>query len=757
MSTFSRIRTVLLAAGIAVLEAGALFAQDPAPPPAAAPRGPIQVQRAAGSIEVDGALDDAGWQGAVQVEDFLETNPGENIPPPVKTVAYLTYDDRYFYVAFDLHDPDPKSIRSRLGERDTLSVGFDYVSVILDTRNSQQTGFMFIVNADNVQADANSDDATGEDPSLDLYWDSATRVTDHGWAVEMRIPYSSLRYDDADPQTWGIHLYRNYPRDFRHQILSTVLPRGSTCFICHARKLTGLAGLPSGNHLVLAPYASGRQSSFPSAGLGSSLESDGEDWDAGMDVKWTPSADTALDATINPDFSQVESDVAQISANERFALFYPERRPFFLEGLELFATPMTAVYTRSITAPRWGARATGERGRTSYTFLVTEDRGGGSVIIPGVETSAFAPQDFESTAVIGRARYNFGRSFASFLVTGREIDGGGHNRVLGPDLLWSPTPYDEVKGQFLYSQTQDPDRPDLFPGWTGGEMEDHALLLDWTHRTRIWDWNLNFQDLGEEFRADLGFVPQVGIRDAHFGGGRAFWTEGLIRKVRPFVSFRDVRDEEGDPVQNWNSGGIELGGAWNSFLTVHYLNGEVRVQGRLLPAETTTVHLEMNPPGFVEQFGFNVQLGDEPDVLGVRPGKGGFGEAHATVRATRHLELALNYSRRWSDLDESVDAGERLFTAEVARVKATYTFTSRAFLRVIAQNELFRSDPSLYSFPLPRRDELFSSSALFAYQLNWQTVLYVGYGDDRSYAFATDRLEPAGRELFFKISYAFQR
>ena len=157
-------------------------------------------------------------------------------------------------------------------------------------------------------------------------------------------------------------LYRNYPRDFRYQMFNIRLPRGGNCFICRGTTSTGLAGLPSGGHLVVAPYVDRpSRRRRPRDGLGTPLgERAGAKADGGLDVKWMPTASTAVDATINPDFSQIESDVAQIAANERFALFFPEKRPFFLEGIELFATPIQAVYTRTITSPRWGVRATGK-------------------------------------------------------------------------------------------------------------------------------------------------------------------------------------------------------------------------------------------------------------------------------------------------------------------------------------------------------------------------------------------------------------
>src|SRR5262249_18006926 len=243
-------------------------------------------------------------------------------------------------------------------------------------------------------------------------------------------------------------------------IFSAMLPRGGNCFICRANVLTGLEGLPKGGRLIVAPYATLKQESTAPT-PGAPLESGPVKFDGGGDIKWTPNENNAVDAAINPDFSQIESDVAQITANQRFALFYPEKRPFFLEGIELFSTPVQAVYTRTITAPRWGARATGKLGGTAYTVLVTEDKGGGSVVIPRTNGSTFADHDFRSFAGIARVRQDLGRSFVSVLATDREIEGGGHNRVIGPDFQWRPGKDDTVTGQLLFSNSLTPNRPDL--------------------------------------------------------------------------------------------------------------------------------------------------------------------------------------------------------------------------------------------------------------------------------------------------------
>jgi hypothetical protein len=728
---------------------------------------PLNIPRASGPIEVDGRLGDPGWEGAARVETFYETNPGDSIEPKVKTVAWLTYDDRFFYAAFDFSDPDPQSIRAPLGDHDDLASSTDYGGVALDTRNDGKTAFEFFANPRGIQYDAITNDTSGEDPSPDFYWDSAARITPTGWTLEIRIPFSSLRYTSAPVQTWGILLYRNRPRDFRYQMFNRKLPRGSSCFICHEQKITGLTGLPSGNHLVLAPYATAERQSLPAGPqgtIGTPLADRPVHAEAGLDAKWTPNANTAIDATLNPDFSQVESDVAQIAANQRFALFFPEKRPFFLEGLELFSTPIQAVYTRTITSPRYGVRSTGEVGGILYTALVAEDRGGGSVVLPGPVASNLADQDFSSRVAIGRGRKDFGNSFASFLVTDREIAGGGHNRVLGPDFQWRPNGDDTVSGQLLVSRSLTPDRPDLAAEWDGRSLGSRAGYLNWSHSTRTWDWTLQYLDIGDEFRADLGFLPQVGVRDSTAVLGRSFFAEsGPFRRIHPYLRLRDTEGTAGGLLLRSLDPGFELQGFWNSFISVEHRTDRVWTGSRLVDAGYFVTTVQMSPSLRVSDLSLNLTAGDDVDFANQRPGRGVTLAAQTTVRPTDHLTLQLNGSRRWLDVSPAGggvlgDRDARLFTAEVARVKATYTFTSRAFLRLIAQRVRTVRDLGLYDPALgfAHREEGVTGSALLSYKLNWQTVLFLGYSDDRALA-VDDRLAPAGREIFLKVSYAFQR
>ncbi len=726
---------------------------------AQAPEAPITIHRAPGPITIDGDLSDPGWQGATRVETFWETRPGDNVPAKLRTVGYLTYDDKALYAAFECDDPDPKAIRAPYLDRDAVSSDTDYAGIILDTRHDRRTALEFLANPRGVQYDASQDDSSGnEDTSIDLFWDSAGKINDHGWTLEIRIPFSSLRYDSKSQIVWGIQLYRNRNRDTRYQYFSNHLPRESNCFICHERDLVGLEGLPGGGHITAAPYVTATEQGHRTDGndLNSRWTNRPARGNGGLDVKWTPNANNAVDATINPDFAQVESDVAQISTNQRFALFYPEKRPFFLEGLDLFSTPIQAVYTRTITSPRWGIRDTAKIGSTNYTVLVTEDRGGGSVTVPGPQSSTLVDQDFSSFAGIGRVRQDFGRSYVSFLATDREVEGTGYNRVFGPDFQYAPNDVDQVKGQFLYALSQAPDHPELFAGWTGQHVSGHAAYASWDHSVRHWETYVEYRDVSDGFRADDGYVPQVGYREVKPQAFLKFYPENsFFIRLQPLVVEDYTVDTSGNTLRQRFFPGFSFEAKKSIQGEVDYLFSSERVGTVLIPKKFWSISLQLAPSKIFGQVSVNGEIGDEIDYANARPGNGGAFTLDARIQPEQHLELRLDEAFSW--INETL-AGERrrLFTAVVHRLKATYNFTNRAFLRGIVQYVRSDQNPSLYTASTPARQGTLSSSLLFAYKLNWQSVLFLGYGDDS----AIDdqyRWRRQDRQLFMKISYAFQR
>jgi hypothetical protein len=743
----------ILALALLLVSASVVSAEETTTVPA-----PLPLPRLSVPITLDGDPSDAAWESAARIDTFYETVFGDNRVPTVKTTMWLAYDDHAFWVGIRCEDPEPGKIRAPFVDRDNVLGDQDNVAVFIDARNDRRSAQEFRVNPRGVQGDALFNDANfNEDFSPDFFYETKARITSFGWTAEMRIPFSTLRYPKADPQTWGILLWRNYPRAYRYAIYSSPIPRDANCSICLSRSLTGLTGLPSAGHLVVAPYASAQgvaSADAPGRPLGSSRTTGR----AGADLKWNPNADTTLDATANPDFSQVEGDVAQIAVNNRFALFFPEKRPFFLEGVDLLDTPIQAVYTRTITAPRWGARATGKVGPNAYTVLLTQDQGGGSVILPGATASDLAPQDFHSLVGIGRWRRDVGRSFVGMLYTGREISGGGHNRVIGPDLQWRPTARDTITGQLLLSDTQTPRRTDLTSAWTGDTLRSHGAVLSWGRQTQTVDWFLRGHDFGEGFRADSGFVPQVGYRDGYGEVGYSLFPKhGLFARLRPYAFVLDAVDRHGALVNRRIGPGVNFNGRKNLTGFAGINIDRVRIGSELLSRTQVVGSASIDPSRRLPRIGVNWTLGGDVDVANVRTGRGGELSAFATLRPTDHLQLNLNTDVGWLSVDAGGAGGRaRLFTAQVQRLKATYNLSARSFLRVIGQYVTTRRDPLLYAFEVQRHDAGFSGSALFSYRLNWQTALYLGYGDERALD-AADHLGRTERQLFAKLSYAFQR
>ena len=686
----------------------------------------LSIQRIDGGITIDGDLSENAWTSALRLEQFVEYWKSDNTAPPATTVAFLAYDGAAVYVGFRADDPRPGAIRAPYVDRDKVLGDQDYVAVLIDTQNDRRSAIAFRVNPRGIVADSVVNDANGvEDFAPDFYFEAVARPTETGWTAEMRIPLSSLRYPASDPQTWGVILMRNYPRDYRYIMANTPIPKGSGCFVCHASALSGLEGLPSGAHYTLAPYTSAGQEDAEGA--------ESTDTNVGFDLKWNAGARLTIDATVNPDFSQVESDVPQISTNTRFALSVPEKRTFFLESVDLLATPLKAVHTRSINAPAWGMRATGQSGATAYTLLVGEDRGGGTLILPGVEGSKSIVQDYRSQVLIGRVRRTFGKSFGAFLVSAREMDGGGHNRVIGPDFLWMLNGKDRIVGQLLLSSTENPNRPDLDPALDGSSATGYASRLLYTRDANRYDLWSNSFDHSDTFRADNGFMPFVGGRGTYNEVGLRFYPKRFLSYLRPYLG--------GGLETTWRAilPGAYFQGKWGSegWVTFHVREAE-RVNGEWIGASFVDFTLRGNPWRVLPMLQLEGKLGERIDYATATTGRGGMLALTTAVRPTDHLQVEWKTSQEWI---------EDVYTAQVNWLKTTYTFTPRSLVRLIAEHSASERDGA--------KDANLGVSGLYGYRLNWQTTFFVGYGDAQE--LRGEVYERHAKSVFAKISYAFQR
>jgi hypothetical protein len=392
----------------------------------------------------------------------------------------------------------------------------------------------------------------------------------------------------------------------------------------------------------------------------------------------------------------------------------------------------------------------------SYTLLATGDAGGGTSIIPGPSESTLVDQPAGSTVLIGRMKYAFGRNYVGLLTTDREMrDGQGFNRLAGPDFQWRPTNDDSINGQFLLTGSQLPNRTDLDGSLDGRSLSGGASWLGWNHNTRHLDATGGYRDFASGFRADAGFVPQVGYRAANAGGGWTVRPSGLIRRERSFVNVERQADHNGGLIQQTVEIGAGMDTRLGGFLQFRYLDDRIGTGGFTFPRRRFAYAVSVNPSRHIAQIGVNGTVGEEVDFANSRPGRGSTINASATLNPSDHLELTGLWNVRWVDV-QPAGPYQRLFDAQVSRLRATWSFNAHAFIRLIAQYVSTTQDPSLYIDTVDRRSADLTGSALFAYKINWQSVLFVGYGDDRQVD-DTHGLTPVGRQLFVKISYAFQR
>jgi hypothetical protein len=344
-------------------------------------RSPFRIPRASSEVGVDAVLDEPAWDEALRLELPYEVWPADNAEASARTEALLTYDVSKLYVAFRAYDAHPDRIRARLSDRDRAFQD-DFVGIVLDTFNDERRAFEFFVNAAGVQMDLVKDDISGrEDSSWDAIWDSAGRVTEDGYVVELSIPYTSLRFQRQDgDQVWGVDLVRIHPRDLRRLYAMNQRDRDVNCYLCQVSKLVGFEGATPGRNLEITPTVTAIRTdvapdhkvdpSDPSSDTRRfsqrGLDTGEADYDPGITVKWGMTPNLTLSGTVNPDFSQVEADVGQLNVNQTFALFFPEKRPFFLEGADFFQTPLRATPWASSwrrTSPR-RCSSRGVRART---------------------------------------------------------------------------------------------------------------------------------------------------------------------------------------------------------------------------------------------------------------------------------------------------------------------------------------------------------------------------------------------------------
>lgn len=714
-----------------------------------------RIPRADAPIRIDGVLDEEVWQRGLVLHVDNEIDPGKNVPAPVSTVAYLTYDDDHLYIAFRADDPDPKSIRAHLADRDT-PFRDDWVGIMVDTFNDERAGYEFFVNPLGVQMDlalneVSSDDE--EDAAWDAIWSSAGKIDERGYAVEIAIPFSSLRFQRSEgEQTWGLTPFRSYPRSRRHQIIGNTINPDDNCLLCQVPKISGFTGATPGRNLEFDPTLTAsrtdRRQGFP----GGSLEAGDPEADLGLTARWGITPNLTFSGAVNPDFSQVEADAAQLDVNTQFALFFPEKRPFFLEGSDYFDTYLNVVHTRTVADPAWGVKLTGKEGRSGFGLFVTQDDVT-NLLLPGSQRSRSASLDLTTTDAVLRYRRDLGdTSDVGLVVTHREGE-GYRNSVYGADSLWRPTATDRVRVQVLESQTEYPDAFAAGNGLRQGAFDGRAIRAGYAHDTQDWNWYGRYEKIDPGFRADMGFLPQVGY-SMKLAGLERRWqgdTDDWYTRIFTGIDWNRSEEPDGTVLEDELEAWTGMSGPMQSFFFVDLGRREQTWNGVSFDQRFYYAEFEIRPTGALF-FHIGASFGDAIDFANTRPADEIEITPSLTWNVGRHLQLGLDHVFQRLDVE-----GGRLLDANLTQLRTVYQLNIRTFVRAIFQYEDLARNPELYLNPVSKGEEQLFTQLLFSYKLNPQTVLFLGYSDNSTGSEIEQRtidLTRTDRTLFFKVGYA---
>ncbi len=716
-------------------------------PAVSAPQAPIRYQfrRAAEPVRVDGELDEMVWQGPATLELRYETRPADNGPAPVATAFWIAYDDRFFYFAARAEDPEPERIRARFSDRDNAFAD-DFVGLVLDTFHDQRRAFEFFVNPLGVQMDMVQNDVTGEeDETWDALWFSAGRITATGYQVEAAIPLSSLRFPPREgAQVWGIDAIRIWPRDHRYRLGLVRLDRNRDCYLCQAAELEGLQGVRPRRDIELDPTLVAARTDRRGEGTGET------EIDPGLTARWGLTPHLTLHAAVNPDFSQVEADAQQLDVNTQFALFFPEKRPLFLEGADLFSTRINAIYTRNLADPRWAAKLTGKVGATGLGLIVAEDEVT-NLLFPSSEGSALGSIPDSNVASILRFRRDLPLPGSTFglLYTGRE-GGDYHNRVAGFDLFLRPARGHAARVEALFSSSAYPDAIAAEFAQPRGRFSGHGLRAAYSFNSAAWTAYAIYEDRARDFRADLGFIPRVDFRTGVVGGERIIQGDGgrWFNEIRVGADFDQTWNQRGDLLERETEAWLTYRGPREIYVDLRPVLRRTVLSGMALDERAFGFYAE-GRPGRSLYLSLGGTIGDAIDFANVAEATGYRLDPGLRLDLGRHLRLQLNHSSERLE----VARGE-LFRAELTRLNANYQFGLRTAVRLVSQYLAVDRQPELYREAVPRRTRRFGNQLLLSWKLSPQTVAFAGYSD---ISLGDDRVDlvRSARTFFVKLGYAW--
>jgi hypothetical protein len=791
---------------------------------------PVNITRFEKSPIINGVLDDEAWQHAALLKDFYQIRPGDNIAPSKPTEVLLGYDDKFLYIAFRAYDEADK-VRANVAKRDQI-FDDDYVGIYLDTYNDQRKAYELFFNPLGIQADGILTEGRGEDFSVDLVMESKGALTDKGYSVEIAIPFKSLRYEAGKNRLWGVHFLRVIKRFNGEQSSWMPISRDNSGFLNQTGHIAGLEGLSTERTIEIIPSLTlsqtGRRVSALSGATRLSnpfaldpgrIVNESLKLDPGLTAKFGITPTITLDFALNPDFAQVEADQTVVTANQRFPIFFEEKRPFFLEGIDVFQTALNPVHTRAIVDPDYAVKLSGKRGRNTFGILLASDNAPGNysedertAIQQNLERFTNDPANtrfdnrirlVDRNATIGvlRLKRDVGKenSLGLLATTYNFVD--RHNHLGGFDGRFRLDPQTTFGFQILGSHSRrsffDPDLGrNLYR--TGNGL---GYFWNYDHVERHFSYNFRGSGRTQDYRADVGFTPRTNTNreDAIFRYASEPKPKARLISWQLYNKTGVNFDWQARMQNADNETQFKINLRRETSLNFGFFAGYERVfeeefgvrrsatlqgefagddperstykkdffgYGQTTPTKKFTIFYSLDYILGALDFDFGAPPNyprvsptalrfGQGSQLDPGPGKELIGTLDLTYQPTEALRLSLVYTK---DRLVRNDTGRVAFDQNIATVRATYQFTRFTFLRARLDYDSLRSNAQGEFLPNLRGQFL----------LGWTpspgTAFYVGYNDDLNRNGRnpfTGEFEPGfrrnGRTFFIKMSYLFRR
>ena len=699
---------------------------------------------------IDGVVEANEWKEATRIPVNIEVEPGDNLEAQVFAEALLMENGEALYIAYIAEDPEPNQIRGFYQDRDTGWNG-DWIGITLDTFNDERRAFGFYVNPLGVQMDSIHDDVNQrEDESWNGIWDSVGQITENGYTVEVSIPLKQLRFAETDSiQTWGVEILRQYPRDRVTMISSQEMDRDVSCYLCQISKMQGFDDLEPTRNLEIIPTVTALSIENRDPII-DDWEREDFDPEGSLDVRWGITQDIYLNATINPDFSQVEADSTRLDVNNTFSLFFPERRTFFLDGADYFDTYENLVHTRNIASPEYGLKLTGKTGDHTYGVVAANDETTSFIIPKSLSSRIASIKDMKSKVAIGRYRMDlFENSTIGALVTDRR--GSGYkNTVVSIDASLRPTDSDTISIQSMYSSS---DYPLMIQDQYSQEssISDHSHVIEYQHNDRRWDWRLGYYDWGDDFRADLGFINRVDFKHIVATVGHTWrWDgDGFFSRIRFAADYDRTEDQSGLRLEEETEFFLNMDGPKQSYLNGLFGGSETYWNGKYFDEQFNMINVGFSPTPNLTISSL-IRYEDVVDFANTRLGYSTRWGPRIRYRFGRHFLLDVGHQFQDFESDR-----EHLFSANLTDVRATYQFDTRSFLRLTIQYADRERNQDNYLYPIEGRSRDLGAQLLYSYKVNAATRFFFGYSDSGFQNDDYNSIEYTNRTFFAKFSYAW--